>query len=86
MSDFIRNQLLSITNCMNGGYPRGQSQYLRKRVMPDVKSIGEELSSRMLDTYRQSDVDVINSVMKDIVRHTRKSTAMPQKPILIPLL
>ncbi|MDO4801987.1 MAG: hypothetical protein Q4A15_07455 [Prevotellaceae bacterium] len=79
MSDFVRNQLLSITNYMNGGYPRWQSQYLRKLVMPDVKSIGEELSSRMLDAYRQSDVDAINSVIKDIVRQ-------PQKSISIPLL
>ena len=73
MSDFVRNQLLSITNCMNGGYPRWQSQYLRKLVMPDVKSIGEELSSRMLDAYRQSDINRINSVMKDIVGQHKKA-------------
>lgn len=79
MSDFVRNQLLSITNCMNGGYPRWQSQYLRKLVMPDVKSIGEELSSRMLDAYRQSDVDGINAVMKDIVRQPRKKNGRTQQ-------
>ena len=78
MSDFVRNHLLSITNCMNGGYSGWQSQYLRKLVMPDVKSIGKKLSSRMLDTYRQSDVDAINSVIKDIVRQPQKSTAMAQ--------
>ena len=79
MSDFVRNQLLSITNCLNGGYPRWQSQYLRKLVMPDVKSIGEELSSRMLDAYKQSDVDGINAVMKDIVKQPRKRASKAQQ-------
>lgn len=72
-------KLLSITNCMNDGYPRWQSQYLHKFVMPDVKSISEELSSRMLAAYRQSNVDGINVVMKDIIKQPRKKTCRTQQ-------
>lgn len=79
MSDFVRNQLLSITNCMNGGYPRWQSQYLRKLVMPDVNNIGEELSSRLLTAYHQSDVNGINAVMRDIVSQPRNRTGRSQQ-------
>ncbi len=52
---------------------------LRKLMKPDVNSIGEELSSRMLDAYRQSDVDGINAVMTDIVRQPRKRAGRAQQ-------
>ncbi len=71
MSDFVKSQLLSITNCMNGGYPRWQSQYLRKLVMPDVNAIDETLAERLLDAYRAFDLTRINETMVDIVSAPR---------------
>ena len=46
LPDISGNQLLSITNRMNGGYPRWQSQYLRKLVMPDVNAVALERLSK----------------------------------------
>jgi len=67
MSDYVKSQLLSITNCMNGGYPRWQSQYLRKLVMPDVNAIEESLAGRLLGAYQAFDMTRLNDTMSDIV-------------------
>lgn len=67
MSDFVKNQLLNITNCVNGGYPRWQSQYLRKLVMPDVNSIDESLVKRLLKAYLSFDMSLLNDTVAKIV-------------------
>ena len=67
MSDYVKSQLLSITNCMNGGYPRWQSQYLRKLVIPDVNVIDESLAERLLEAYQAFDLTRLNDTMADIV-------------------
>lgn len=67
MSDYVKTQLLSITNCMNGGYPRWQSQYLRKLVMPDVNTIEDSLAERLLGAYQAFDMTRLNDTMADIV-------------------
>lgn len=71
MSDYVKSQLLSITNCMNGGYPRWQSQYLRKLVMPDVNAIEESLAERLLGAYHAFDMARLNDTMADIVSAPR---------------
>ncbi len=71
MSDYVKSQLLSITNCMNGGYPRWQSQYLRKLVMPDVNAIEESLAERLLGAYQAFDMTRLNDTMADIVSAPR---------------
>lgn len=72
MSDYVRNQLLGITNCMNGGYPRWQSQYLRKLVMPDVNVVEESSANRLLEAYRTFDMVRLNKTMEDIVSSPRE--------------
>ncbi len=74
MSDYVKGQLLSITNCMNGGYPRWQSQYLRKLVMPDVNAIEESLAEHLLGAYRAFDLTGINDTMADIVSTPRSKS------------
>lgn len=71
MSDYVKSQLLSITNCMNGGYPRWQSQYLRKLVMPDVNAIEDSLAERLLGAYNAFDMTRLNDTMADIVSAPR---------------
>ena len=78
MSDYVRSQLLSITNCMNGGYPRWQSQYLRKLVMPDVNAIEESLAERLLGAYQAFDLARINDIMTDIVSEPRTQSLRHQ--------
>ncbi|MGM9741332.1 MAG: Eco57I restriction-modification methylase domain-containing protein [Candidatus Cryptobacteroides sp.] len=67
MSDYVREQLLCITNCMNGGYPRWQSQYLRKLVMPDINLIEGVLGERLLEAYQSFDVARLNEIVREIV-------------------
>ena len=71
LSDFVKNQLLNITNCVNGGYPRWQSQYLRKLVMPDVNSIDESLVKRLLKAYLSFDMSLLNDTVAKIVSAPR---------------
>lgn len=71
MSDYVKSQLISITNCMNGGYPRWQSQYLRKLVMPDVNAIEESLAERLLGAYHAFDMTRLNDTMDDILSAPR---------------
>ena len=78
MSDFVKNQLLGITNCMNGGYPRWQSQYLRKLVMPDVNSIEKSMAEHMLDAYQSFDMVRLNDTMADIVSAPRAKSIKRQ--------
>lgn len=80
MSDYVKSQLLSITNCMNGGYPRWQSQYLRKLVMPDVNAIEESLAERLLGAYQAFDLPRLNDTMAAIVSapRTRNHRQRPQ--------
>lgn len=78
MSDYVKTQLLSITNCMNGGYPRWQSQYLRKLVMPDVNTIEDSLAERLLGAYQAFDMTRLNDTMADIVSAPRAESRIRQ--------
>lgn len=81
MSDYVKNQLINITNCMNGGYPRWQSQYLRKLLMPDVNGIEKKLADQLLCAYLSFDMNTLNNTMTSIVstprvkRQLRSSTS-----------
>lgn len=81
MSDYVKRQLLSITNCMKGGYPRWQSQYLRKLVMPDVDAIEEPLAERLLGAYQAFDMTRLNDTMADIVSAPRTKNPRRQPQI-----
>ena len=78
MSDYVKNQLINITNCMNGGYPRWQSQYLRKLLMPDVNDIEKVLADRLLSAYQSFDMNTINNTMMAIVSMPRTKRAPKQ--------
>lgn len=77
MSDIVQQQIRGITNNMNGGFPRWQSQYLRKLRVPDLRSINEELCNQLEDGYIKRDYETINSIVSkmyetgntDIVKH-----------------
>jgi len=66
ISDEIRKQIRNITNNMNGGFPRWQSQYLRKLRMPDISQITEEECIILISSYEQRDYQMINKLVKYI--------------------
>ena len=61
MSDIIRQQIRNITNNMNGGFPRWQSQYLRKLKVPDFMDMDETLEDKLIRSYDEMDFDAVNS-------------------------
>ncbi|MEM7659731.1 MAG: hypothetical protein AAF399_26695, partial [Bacteroidota bacterium] len=63
MSDFIREQLSEIGNKMNGGYPRWQSQNLKKLQIPYLDSIPEETQKAIQEAYRSKDLSRINELI-----------------------
>ena len=67
MSDFVRSQLASVTNKMNGGFARWQSQHLRKLRLPDIQSMSENDLQSLLDGYSRRDIHSINSAVEKIL-------------------
>lgn len=60
MSDIIRQQIACITNNMNGGYPRWQSQYLRKLKVPDFIEMDTASENELIRDYEAKDFDAVN--------------------------
>lgn len=79
MSDYVRNQLDNLTNHMNGGYARWQSQYLRLLRIPNVKHIPPMLKECMLSSYDSNNLDGINFYMDEIVAHEKNNPSVNSK-------
>ena len=60
MSDFVRDQLLELGNKMNGGYPRWQSQNLKKLRIPYLDALPNSLKKKIRKAYRDQDTEQIN--------------------------
>lgn len=65
MSDMALNQLLNISNKMNGGYPRWQSQNLRRLVLPIIDNLAEPFQDKLIEAYFNEDLKTINALLKD---------------------
>lgn len=63
MSNFVRDQLSELGNKMNGGYPRWQSQNLKKLQVPIIDAIPKESSVKLFNAYQSGDVDEINNLV-----------------------
>lgn len=64
MSDFVRKQLSAVTNKMNGGFPRWQSQHLRKLKIPRLSSIPADDVQKLLSYYERNDISSLNNRIK----------------------
>lgn len=72
MSDFVRTQLASVTNKMNGGFARWQSQHLRKLRLPDIQAMPESDIQALLDGYFKRDIQTINLAVERILASPTK--------------
>jgi len=63
MSDFVRNQLLELGTKMNGGYPRWQSQNLKKLRIPIIDAIPQKTSELLKEAYHSRDYETINKLI-----------------------
>jgi adenine-specific DNA-methyltransferase len=71
LSDFVRFQLSTIGNKMNGGYPRWQSQYLKKLRIPRINSLPKAILKELIEAFENFDLEKINSLIqaKNIVEY-----------------
>lgn len=67
MSDFVVSQLSNLTNNMNGGYPRGQSQYIKKLKLPNIYSIDASCAKELISFYDSKNIAGINSVVSRVI-------------------
>lgn len=81
MSDVVRSQIKSITNNMNGGFPRWQSQHLRKLKIPNIKEMDFDIVNRLLQGYDQRNIDSINKWVNCIYKEScrAKKVSRPEK-------
>ena len=63
MSNIIREQISSIANTMNGGFPRWQSQYLRKLKVPNFMAMDRVLEEKLILSYDEMDFDAVNRLV-----------------------
>ena len=73
MSKFVRSQIESISNKMNGGLPRWQSQSIKKIRIPLIASIPSELGSKLIAAYHNWDVKEIDRIVTDIIAVQRNN-------------
>lgn len=64
-SDFIRNQLLELGTTMNGGYPRWQSQNLKKLRIPVIDAMPKETADALIQAYHVKDYRTINQLVTE---------------------
>lgn len=81
MSDFVRTQLNNVTNKMNGGYARWQSQHLRKLYIPNVSEISTSLASTLLDCYQQRNIAGINYYTQEIIEQENARPVKRKVPV-----
>ncbi len=67
MSRFVRNQIECISNKMNGGMPRWQSQSIRRIKIPTVSDIKNPLKQKLVEAYHNRSITEIDSIVEEIV-------------------
>lgn len=83
MSEFVRSQITRLSNKMNGGFPRWQSQAIRKLKLPDIREIPNEIKVSLLNAYEVFDFEKINQVVSELLdmsacRNKRKQPVVRQ--------
>lgn len=79
MSDNIRQQIGNITNNMNGGFPRWQSQYLRKLKVPNIGILKEEVCDQLVNCYEIRDYETVNTLVGQMY-HGQQSVLDMNRP------
>lgn len=67
MSDFVVSQLSRLSNNMNGGYPRWQSQYIRKLKIPDLSVLNSADTRELMELYDARNLSGINALVNGII-------------------
>lgn len=74
MSDFVKSQIMTISNKMNGGLPRWQSRSIRKLRLPKLDGLSVEEKIQITKAYYDGDIPHINVLVDGIVNGIVKGT------------
>lgn len=66
ISDVVKEQILDISNKMNGGFPRWQSQVLRKIKIPYLRDINADVKRKLLSAYSRFNLNEINHIVNTL--------------------
>lgn len=79
MSSFVKTQISNISNKMNGGLPRWQSQSIRKLRIPVISDIDATIGDALLHAYHNRHFKQIDEIVERLVSETvlHKNTPMP---------
>ncbi len=64
MASSTRKQLSEITTTMNGGYPRWQSQHLRKLLLPNILTMSQSTCDKLAQMYDHNNINGIDETIK----------------------
>lgn len=67
MTEFVSKQLSAFSNSMNGGYPRWQSQYIKKLKLPNIHDWDTHTHQRIIQMYDNRDIQGINTLLHAIL-------------------
>lgn len=67
MSRFVRAQIECISNKMNGGLPRWQSQSIKRIKIPIISNIPPKFKDRLIDAYQSRNISDINKIVEEII-------------------
>lgn len=84
MSRFVRTQIENISNKMNGGLPRWQSQSIKRIKIPIILNIPTKFKNRLIDAYHSRNITDIDTIVEAIINlecdknHISVKTALPK--------
>ncbi|MFI3287443.1 MAG: Eco57I restriction-modification methylase domain-containing protein [Rikenellaceae bacterium] len=63
MSDFVYNQLVALSSSMNGGYPRWQSQNIKRLKIPNFIKWDSSIKEDIINLYDKKDIASLNTLI-----------------------
>lgn len=82
MSKFVRTQIESISNKMNGGFPRWQSQSIKRIKIPIISNISTKFKDRLADAYRSGNITDIDKVVEAIINSECDKNCISVKSVI----
>lgn len=82
MSRFVKGQIESLSNKMNGSLPRWQSQNIRKLRIPIIADVSPLLRSKLIEAYYRQSVRDIDIIVEDIVNLQSTNKQINEKNVI----
>ena len=82
MSRFVKGQIESLSNKMNGGLPRWQSQNIRKLRIPIITDVSPLLRSKLIEAYYRQSFRDIDIIVEDIVNLQSANKQINEKNVI----